>query len=66
MQFDGRGRLSARRVALAVAAPIFAGPPVLIRAAVAFTSIAVRWWGGIVLAAVLSGTPVLSRTPVAA
>jgi len=53
-------------VALAAAAPIFAGPPILIRAAIAFTSIDFRWRGGIVLAAVLFRTPVLSRTPVAA
>jgi hypothetical protein len=53
-------------VALAVAAPILAGTPVLIRAAVAFTAIAFGRRGGIALAAFLSGTPILSRTPVIA
>jgi hypothetical protein len=53
-------------VALAVAAPIFAGTPVIIRPAVAFTSIAFRRRCGIALAPVLSRTPVLSGAPVAA
>jgi hypothetical protein len=53
-------------VALAVASPILAGTPVLIRAAAAFTSIPVRRRGGIAFAAVLAGTPVFSGTPVIA